>query len=266
MAQTNSVFSLAFSAIRRRPLTLWFAAAWPYLILALVCASIAVSVRANQGNGPQINIMERFNTMGYGEKLAWIFAFIVTISVPPDLAASAVSFLILTEHHGQKSTLRAYFRRLTKVILPLLALSISLGCIVVFAGMFLVIPGLLLAALTAFVIPTLVIEDISMGGAFRKGLRLSADNLGKLLPIYLMIAIVLALAWFLSIFVKVQADDQNWWVGLASFWVVCVIAWSGAMMIRSAWVTCLLVQVHGKSQVPPEMLNTGVSKGKQEGV
>ena len=250
MAPTNSVFSQAFSAIRRRPLTLWFAAAWPYLILALVYASITVSIKVNQSSGPQISLMERYNAMGYGEKLAMIFAFIASIFVPADLAASAVSFLIWTEHQGHESTLRAYFLRLAKTIFPLLALSMSLGTVAFFASFAFGIPGLLLAAWTAFVIPTLIIGDVSTSKPFRKALRRASDTFGTLLSIYFVIAIFLTLVLVVSMFVKVQADDQNWQVSLVSFWIIFVIAFSGGMMIRSALVACLLMRAQFSSQPP----------------
>ena len=158
MPPISSIFSHAFSAIRRRPLTLWFAAAWPYLILALIYASITISIKANQSSVAQIGLMERYSAMGFGEKLAMIFAFIASIFVPADLAASAVSYLIWTEHHGQASTLGAYFLKLGKTIFPLLALSISFGTAILLASFAFGIPGLLLSAWTAFVIPLSLIH------------------------------------------------------------------------------------------------------------
>ena len=251
MSPANSVFSQALAAIRRRPLTLWFAAAWPYLILALVYVSIAIIIRANQASGPQISLLERYAAMGFGEKLASILAFIVTIFVPADLAASSVCFLIWTEHQGQESTLGVYFLRLIRVIFPLVVLSVSIGTVTLIASMAAGIPGLLFAAWTAFVIPTLIIGDASMTKSFRTGLRRGSENFGKLVPIYLVIAIILALVWFLSIFVMIQTAEQNWKVSLASFWLIFTIAWSSGMMIRSAFVACLLIRAPFASQPSP---------------
>ena len=91
-----------------------------------------------------------------------------------------------------------------------------------------------------------------MTQAFRKGLRLGANNLGKLIPIYLVVAVLLALIWFLQIAVaSSQADNSNLWVILASFWITFTVAWSVSIMIRSALVACLLLQVQSAAQPTP---------------
>lgn len=250
MTPSNSVFTQALSAIRRRPFTLWLAALWPYLLLAMVCLSIAFNIHASHAPQDQVDLTTRMNSMGPSTRLGSVLAFIVAISLPADLAASGVSFFLWTERSQQTSTFAAVFRRLAKVILPLVFLSLFLGAIGVMGGFFLVLPGFLIFALTAFVIPILVIGEAPARLAVSKGLRLAGKKFGALILTYGLTAITLVIAFALLIFVQSHLDNQPWWVALAILWFFLGFVVSATVMVRSAIVTYLLADALSTSPSP----------------
>jgi hypothetical protein len=249
LAQSASVSSRALSVIRRQPLTLWVASAWPYFLLAIVFLSISTFLHAHPEMTDQRDLVTISNTMPWPTRIAMLAAFFATISVPAGLATGGASFVVWADLTGNEVALKSLFSRIGQFLVRVLFLSLFIGLLNAIGTILLILPGIVVLPLASFVIPSLVIEDSKALSALRRGVKLAGKEFGALVLLYGLGAIVLLLAGFGFVTVISSAGDHSWWVSPLTFWVSYVVFASLVMMAKTVVVVLLYRDAREKQEL-----------------
>jgi hypothetical protein len=242
VAQSDSVLGQALAVIRKQFLSLWLSAFWPYLTLAVCWLSYAFGIHAHQAAESMGNPISLWDSLGVLGKIGVYAAFVSSVFLPRDLATAGVTMVVWADLQGDQVSLRQLVSRMGGIFPRLLILSLAIGVACLIAGIFLAVPGIVLSALTALVIPVLATADTKVRTALKTGLKLSFREFWPLFMLSLAFAMVsfLMLLAFGAVLVNLGSNsDLPWWAGPTSAWAMLVGLFPFAM-VGSAAVTTLL--------------------------
>lgn len=242
MAQSNSAPRHALALIRKHFLPLWLSALWPYLTLAVCWLSFAFWLHAHRAAESVGDPSDLWDSLGALGKLGADAAIISSIFVPRDLATAGVTMVVWADLQGEQVSPRQFVSRMGGMLPRLLILSLAIGIACLVAGVFLAVPGILFAALTALVIPVLATANTKAWVALRTGMKLSFREFWALLALSIVVAIVSLLLLFAcgAVLASLGSNsDLPWWAGLTTAWAMLVGLFPLAMMGSSAVTTLL---------------------------
>ena len=192
MNAPTSLSGRAFSVLRRRLPSLLAASIWPYVALvALIVITSVVYHRAHPG-GVTYDPVTLWHSMFFRAQLGVILGFVASTSIPYGLAFAGVSLLVYDDCRGIEGTLGDALSRVMRRLLPVMVLSFLVGCGGVCGSFIFFVPGLLVAILTAFAVPVLLLEEAGIGNALRRSMSLASSRSGTILGLMLALAVV----WF----------------------------------------------------------------------
>jgi len=122
--------------------------------------------------------------------LSVVFGLIVSALVQGALTRATVA-----ANEGRKATFGESLSAATRVLLPLIGLTILFALGIGIGFMLLIIPGFILLLMWAVAVPALVIERDGVASAFRRSAELTKGARWKILGLFLLLA---AIYWLLS--------------------------------------------------------------------
>jgi hypothetical protein len=233
LAQPSSVLNRSLLVIRKRFLRLWWAAAWPYLVMGTCFLIYGLVLRAFANTHEPTDPVTLWNSLGWLTKLGLVLYYLASISLPPGFAAAGVTSVVWAEAPsvGEKSP--TFVPGIRPVFLRLVAVSLCIGAACAMTSMFFLVPGILAFAILSFVIPVLVIENTTIGNAVRRGFDLAWARVGALVGLYAVVTVIaigitiVAAIPILGITLIPSTMDVPWWVlpitFLSSFTVLASI-------------------------------------------
>jgi hypothetical protein len=183
-----------------------------------------------------------WESMGNLSRVGILAAFVSAVFLPRDLANAGVTIVAWADLQGEEPGLRLFVSRIGRILPRLVILSLGIGVVSLTVSVFFLLPGFLVGAFTAFVIPVLATDNAKLWVALRTGMKLSFKRFGALLALCLVVALVSLMVLVAGgaglVFLASKADSP-WWAGLAAFWTSFVASFPIVMM-GSATVTALL--------------------------
>ena len=224
MQKRESIFARSFATVRKQFPTLWIAAAWPFICLALCCLAWGISLRLSQTEG-RPNPLEMWNSKSALGKFGFCVAFVIGTALPHALAVAGVVALVWKYLRTGVATLGDAFSAVGHNLVKIAILSVCIGAIVELGSIFFIIPGLAAMTFATFVIPVLVIEHSGMVGALTRSFTLATANLAGAIGLILVWGLMGAflMTVLLTAFFALVQGTLPWVADLLVLWT-CVIA------------------------------------------
>src|SRR5271165_1436308 len=109
METHGSVVKRSLAVLRRRFATLWAAAAWPHIVLAVCCMAIAAFRHLRQQTGEHADPAMLWQSMGGWAKLGVVAIFVVATTLPHGLAVGGVTSVIWKDFQTGAASLKDAF-------------------------------------------------------------------------------------------------------------------------------------------------------------
>lgn len=252
MNAPSSLSGRAFRVLYRRLPALLAASFWPYLLLVSVVAISATVYRHTHTVDTAFDPAAAWHAMSFLAKFRVLIGFVAGASIPYGLAFAGVSLLVYDDYRGQESSLGTVLKRVMGRLLPVAALSFLVGCGSLFGAFFFLIPGLIVAMLTPFAVPVLLLEETGIVTALRRSMHLAGSRIGTVLGLMLTLAIV----WNLVVGI------YFWWIrtlsleGMAfaeAIWALLAVPLPMVMCVYCTTLTILYYDIRvslGELQAP----------------
>jgi len=247
MEQRESIVARSFAIIRRRFSTLWIAAAWPHICVALCCLAFAIT-RQLSSSQEQISPLNLWQSMGLLGKFEIMTTFIIGTTLPQGIAIAGVVTLVWKYLETGVATLQDAFSNIARHLIPLVLLSVCIGAVVEIGLWVFVIPGLAALIFTAFAIPVLVIEHVGLPAALKRSFQLGAANAANLFGFILvstLFGILLTIVPLIAFFIITTANLPSW-VNSFALWTCIILGASLTHMVVATMLTHLYVGARGQ--------------------
>lgn len=175
--------------LRRRMVLLLGAMAVPYLCTFAVLAGVGLAVRVVMyaSASPQpIAVREMWNSFGLMPKLGVILAFCLSAGSPYAVGTAGVALITWEDCQAKTPTPGQIAAGVWPLVPQLIVLGFLTGVGVLFGSLALLIPGILFAVFTAFAVPSLVIEKLSVPKALRRSIMLTKSEIFTIGGLYLL--------------------------------------------------------------------------------
>nr|NUR37870.1 hypothetical protein [Sphingomonas sp.] len=120
----------------------------------------------------------------------------LTVMIIGALVQGALTRAVVTANEGRKATFGESLSTGFRVILPLIGFSILFAIAIAIGFVLLIVPGVILLLMWAVAVPSLVIENTGVMGAFGRSSELTRGAKGKIFGLFLVLAVAY---WILSI-------------------------------------------------------------------
>ena len=228
-AEEKSIVRRSFTLIHERFAALFAAAAWPYAITALFFLVVGFSYRLLHSPA-EYDPREVWTSMAPLQKAGVIFAYLVTISIPGDLAKASVTSLVWEDLQGNTGKVRDALSKIRQVLGRFVVLSLTVGFAHILGSMFYLVPGLILMVLFSLAIPVLVIEHPQRFFApIRRSWNLASQRFGTIFTAYATVVLLVGIIAFAIL--ATTANLLSWWSGLLVGWTLIVVILSLATMV-----------------------------------
>lgn len=233
--QEKSIVRRSFTLIHERFAVLFAAAAWPYAVTALCFLAVGFSYRLLHSPA-DYDPREVWTSMAPLQKFGVIFAYLVSISIPGDLAKASVTSSVWEDLQGNPVRVRDALSKIRHVLGRFVVLSLTVGFAQTVGSAFYLFPGLILMVLFSLAIPVLVIEHPEHFFApIRRSWDLASKRFGTIFSAYAIIVLLVGMIAF-AIFGTV-ANLLSWWSGLLVGWTLIVVILSLATMVLATVLT-----------------------------
>ncbi len=246
METHGSVVKRSLAVLRRRFATLWVAAAWPHIVLAVCCMAIAAFHHLREQTGEHANPATLWQSMGGWAKLGVLAIFVVATALPHGLAVGGVTSVIWKDFETGAASLRDALTGIGGHPGRLILLSLGLGAFAEI-GSVIVIPTVLVIVFCAFAVPVLIIEKTGTFRSVQRSFALSGQKIGSILGLRFATFLFLFLVLIaMSTLIRALPDtDMQWWVIPLGFWTILVLFASLAQMVEAIVVTQLYIDIQG---------------------
>jgi len=246
METHGSVVKRSFAVLRRRTATLWAAAAWPQIVVAVCCMAIAAFHHLREQTGQHVDPATLWQSMGGWGKLGVLAIFVVATALPHGLAVGGVTSVIWKDFETGAASLRDAFTGIGRHPGRLVLLSMGLGAFAEI-GSVIVIPALLVIVFCAFAVPVLIIEETGAFRAVRRSFAISGQKIGSILGLRFAIFLFLFLMLIaMSTGIRALPDmDLQWWAIPLGIWTILVLFASLAQMVEAIVITQLYIDIQG---------------------
>ena len=172
---------------RRRFILLLGAMVTPYVCMFAVLAAIGLALRSAMPLSQPVDPRDLWNSFGLLPKVGVFVAFGLSAFSPYAVGIAGVSLITWEDRQGKIPAAREIAARVWPLVPRLMVLGFLTGVGTLFGSFLLVIPGILLAAVTAFAVPSLVIEELSVAKALRRSIVLAKHDLFAVAGMYLLV-------------------------------------------------------------------------------
>ncbi len=124
--QEKSIVRRSFTLIHERFALLFAAAAWPYAVTALCFLAVGFSYRLLHSPA-DYDPREVWTSMAPLQKFGVIFAYLVSISIPGDLAKASVTSSVWEDLQGNPVRARDALSKIRHVLGRFVVLSLTVG-------------------------------------------------------------------------------------------------------------------------------------------
>jgi hypothetical protein len=247
----DSIVKCTLAVLRRHFATLWAAAAWPHITVALCYLLVGAFLRARQSTNEGVDAATMWQSMGAWQKLLIFSAFVVTTALPYGLAVAGVSALVWKDSETGNARLRDAFSAVCRHFGRLVLLSVGIG-VVGELGAVVVIPPMLVLVFCAFAIPILIIEGTGPLKAVRRSFSLSGQKIVAILGLRLTVFLVLILMLIVLFVVISPLSDAGlpWWGTGIAFWAIVASFASFAQMVEGTFITQLYIDIQERTKRP----------------
>lgn len=244
MGTHDSVVKRSVVVLRSRFATLWAAAVWPQIVVALCYMAIGSFHHMREQTGEHADPLTLWQSMGGWEKLGVFAAFVVTTALPYGLAVGGLTAVVWKDFETGAASLRDAFAAIGRHFGRLVLLSLGLGAFSEI-GSVIVIPTVLVIVFCAFAIPVLIIEGTGALRAVRRSFVLSGKRIGSILGLRFATFLFVLLMWIVvSALSRALPDTElQWWVIPLGFWAILVLFASLAYMIEATVVTQIYIDI-----------------------
>jgi hypothetical protein len=165
-----------------------------YCLSALVAAmlgiaaltAVAMSDMTNANPGEPVDPRVLWHSMTVGRQLIAVFGLVFALWMPILLAARATCRITAAQFANQNVAFTAVLTDMLRFLPSALVYSLVIGFPIMLGGIFLLVPGIILASLFTLVVPAGVNEPVGTFGAVRRGVSLSGKVFGKSLLIVVL--------------------------------------------------------------------------------
>jgi hypothetical protein len=189
--------------------------------------------------------------MGWDTRLLIILAMIASAMVPTYLAARGVCRLALEQQREVAVTLGTALADMLRFLPTALLYVLVLGLVTFLGSMMMAVPGLLIAAACALIIPAGIDGQLGPFAAMRRGFSLVGRVFGRVLGVYASyLAVVIVGRVVLTIALVMAGNDQTasailffvltalwvlfWLLAIAPLNIMCTLLYSEAREMDAA--------------------------------
>jgi hypothetical protein len=250
--QERAILRRSFSMIRERFSDLFVAAFWPYAATAVCFLAVGVYFRS-RASSTEFDPRQIWLSMAPIQKFDVILAYIVTLSIPGDLAKASVASLVWEQLEGNRIRAREAISRLLPVLGRLILVSLIAGCATQLGSALYFFPGILASVLFSLAIPVLVIERSGAWAAIAKSSRLSSLRFGTIFSLY---AITFPLLVIVAFAIFYGMANLSWQIALPLAWTLTTLLLAVASLVA---VTVLTHIYHQLAQTALETAPPGMT-------
>jgi hypothetical protein len=254
MEKRESVFARSFAIVRKQFSTLWVAAVWPFIGVALCYIAIGIYLRFSeaQSRPNPLNLWQSMSGLG---KLGILAAFVVSTALPQGLATAGVVNFVWKYLENGVATLGDAFSAVARNLLQLAILSLCIGAVVEFGSIF-IVPGFAAMFFTAFAIPVLVIEHSGLMSAIKRSFALAAANVAGVVGLILT-SIVLGtflMIGALIVFLVLASVHLPWLGNMLAFWTCIILAESLTQMMVATMLAHLYIDARRRPEAAAPLI------------
>jgi len=194
--------------LRRRLILLMGAFAAPYCCVLAVLYGVGIAIRTVMhwsGSAQLIDPRELWNSLGLLPKLGVLLGFCLSAFSPYAVGMAGVTLVTWEDRQAKTPTAGQIAARVWPLVPRLIVLGFLTGVGTLFGSFILVIPGILIAAFTAFAVPSLVIEKMNVLKALRRSIMLTKPEIFTIGGLYLL---VLGLTFALQVFATLLSTQS----------------------------------------------------------
>ncbi len=185
-----------------------------------------------------------WRSMALGTQLLIILAMVTSATVPTYLAARGICRMALAQQKDLEISLGSVLADMLRFLPAAVLYSLVLGMITFLGGLFLVVPGLLITAGCALIIPAGIDGQLGPLAAIRRGISLVRRVYGHVLGVYASyLALILAGRVALTAFIDTTGDK-----GSAATYFVLLGLWFLAALLAMAQVDIMCALLYCKAR------------------
>jgi hypothetical protein len=232
-----SVFKRGWAMLWARPVAYAVAAILPYVVaLGLPILFGRFVVRIHPPAVEHWDPLTLWRSTGWETRLLIILAMIGSATVPAYVAARGICRLALEQQRNLSISLGTVLADMLRFLPVAVLYFLVLGIVGFLGGMFLIVPGLLITAGCALIIPAGIDGQLGPLAAIRRGISLVGRVFGRVLGVYASyLAVVLVGRVMLTIIIVMTGDEGT----AASVFLVLLGLWFLAALLAMAPVNIM---------------------------
>jgi hypothetical protein len=211
MEPRPSVFKRGWAILWERPAAYALLVILPYLlILGLTILIGRFVVHFHPPAVEQWDPITLWRSMAWGTRLLIILAMMASATVPTYLAARGICRMALAQQRDLEISLGSVLVDMLRFLPVAVLYFLVLGIITFLGGLFLVVPGLLITAGCALIIPAGIDSQLGPLAAIRRGISLVRRVYGRVLGVYASyLALILVGRVALTAFIDMTGDEGS---------------------------------------------------------
>lgn len=225
--QERAILRRSLSMIRERFSDLFLAAFWPYVGTAICFLAVGIYFRSRQSS-TELDPRQVWLSMAPDQKFGVILAYIVSLSIPGDLAKASVTSLVWEQLEGNRIRAGQAISRILPVLGRLILVSVIVGCATQMGSVLYFFPGILASVVSSLAIPVLVIERPEAWAAIVKSSRLSSLKFGTIFSLYAITFPLLAIVAFFTFY---GMANFPWQIALPVAWTLISLLLTVASLV-----------------------------------
>ena len=211
MEPRPSVFKRSWAMLWARPAAYAVVAILPYVVA--LGLPILIGRFVVHDHPPAVEPWDPitlWKSMSWGTRLLIILAMIASATVPTYVAARGICRLALAQQRNLSISLGTVLADMLRFLPVALLYFLVLGIVTFLGGMFLIVPGLLITAGCALIIPAGIDGQLGPVAAIRRGISLVERVFGRVLGVYASyLALVIVGRMVLPIFIGMTGDEDS---------------------------------------------------------